>query len=196
MPRLFRIAVAALLLSLLTPACGGGGGGGGEGTPTEPIFLMQAEATWRGGRSQIMTNVGIGMTHLDTMGDTFYELFADGAPWTPGDVGATRIIRAGDTPAFALFADQATNGVNEALYFRFASNGAEAGGNAGDESVRWGGGFNGTLTPDAAGYILTHVECELTQETLDVPGDDPNQDGIYTNYDVRWIIRVYGYRAP
>lgn len=194
MPRFFRTAVVALLISLVTPACGGGSGDGGAGT--EPTLLLTTEAQWAGGRAAIVTSFGLGLTHLDGMGDSFYKLYSDGAPWTAGDVGTTRTIRAGETPAFPLFADQVANGIDEALSFRWFANGAEVGGSTTSESVRWGGGFDGSLVPDADGYVITRIECELTQATLDVPGADTNMDGIYTSYDVRWTIRVYGYRAP
>lgn len=196
MTRFLLTAAAACLAFALLPACGGGGGGGGTVEP-ESVLLLSTEARYAGSRNVITTNFAMGLSHMDPMtGDMFYSLFDDGTTWTAADVGTTRTIRRGDGPDFGTFAEQVANGVDEGLHFRWYMNGPESGSTAANESARWAGGFDGTLVPDADGYVITRVELELTQANLDSPAHDPNGDGIYTVYEILWDVRVYGYAQP
>ena len=195
MTRYPTLPLALLALTLLLAGCGGGGGGGDEAPPS--ILILTTEAKTAGSTAQVVRDFGLGVSHMDTStGDMFYEIFGDGPAWTPADVGEMRALERGDGPAFALFAEQASNAVDEGLYFKRYLDGDLRGGTAASESTRWAGGFDGTLVPDAAGYVITRVEAELTHAVLDTPANDPNGDGIYTAYDLRWTLRVYGYKAP
>ena len=192
-----RPLVLPVLVALAFLAAGCGGSGGAGGPEPASFLLLSTEARYAGSRAEIAQSFGMSLSHLDyAAGDIFDEIFDDGAPWTAADIGRVRTVERGDGPDEAMFAEQASNGIDEGLYYRWYFNGNESGGQANDESARWAGGFDGTLDPDAAGYVVTRVEIELVRADLDSPAHDPNGDGNYTVYDIRWAVRVYGYEAP
>lgn len=184
--------LSILLLALLLPACGGGGGG--AATP-DSILLLAGHYDYNGGRSVVVNDMRFELGHADPMtGVEYYRLFVQDPRWTTADVGQTRTYETNATPELGMFAQHVADGLDGRLAFRSFLNGAESGGRHISENIVWAGGFDGTLVPDAAGYLVTRLEVELTRAVLNTPGSDPNGDGNYTEYQLTWELRVYGYR--
>ena len=50
----------------------------------------------------------------------------------------------------------------------------------------------GEYLPDFAGFKINYFKLTINSLTLDVPGSDPNEDGIWTDYSADLQIEVYG----
>lgn len=187
--------LASFLLTLA--ACGVGGGGGEEaagGTLTDPILLLETTVTRkRGSRALFDQMVFTVEQSEDPMGSPVNEIFDD-RPFGASDVGRPRTYDSSSGEVFERFAALSSNGANDHLRFLFRMVGGGGSGTGNPESNVWEGGFDGTLDPDANGYVITRVEMEVIRAAFVSPGDDPFDDGNWTDTDIEIEIRVYGYR--
>ena len=54
--------------------------------------------------------------------------------------------------------------------------------------------FDPVGSPDLIGYSISRIELHLDELTVDSPGDDPNGDGIWTDYSDEVTITFHGER--
>lgn len=92
----------------------------------------------------------------------------------------------------SAFIEKVTNGADEMVLARFYTPGGFSA-DAGMESELIGGGTTGDLTPDLEGTRVTRILIHLVDVSIDSPGRDPNDDGIWTSYDNIVKVEFRGY---
>jgi hypothetical protein len=112
---------------------------------------------------------------------------------TPDDTGSSYTIVSSDDEDFTTVTDTLTNGIDDYLSFQYTpypGGGGSGGGTT--ESGLFLGGVTGECLPDFAGFQIDYFKLTINSLTLDVPGSDPNEDGIWTDYSIDLQIEVYG----
>ena len=100
-------------------------------------------------------------------------------------------VDASTNPEFAEAVSLLTNGVDDYLAFRMER---LPGGSGSErdlmESTGFQGGFTGNFTPDFKGARITHVVVAIDVFSHEIPGSDPNNDGIWgdSTFSGRLII--------
>jgi hypothetical protein len=110
-----------------------------------------------------------------------------------GDVGIRRTFDAENSPNFVAFSDTMINGINDRMrltVWRYPGGLTMSLGNF--ESALFMGGLTGDMNPDLAGAQITRVMMTIRTVTISVPGDDPNSDGNWTDYDFTIEYFVFG----
>ena len=96
--------------------------------------------------------------------------------------GSVTTVNAATNPEFADAVSLLVNGVDNLLEFDFvflpggAGNGIDA-----PESFLFDGGISGEFLPDFAGAQITHVNIAIDVISIETPGRDPNNDGIWVD---------------
>lgn len=109
---------------------------------------------------------------------------------TEDDVGRTIAITSTTTPDFAAVAGYLTNGVSDQVAISMSVPGAAGAIGVGPEAT--------SFTPicgavDFAGCTITGFALEIEELTIASPGEDPYGDGIWTEFTLRFTLRVLGY---
>jgi hypothetical protein len=107
------------------------------------------------------------------------------------DVGRTFVVSS-DDPDFGPVVARLTNGVDDEIAVVLRA-GPGASIHAGPES-RLIQGTAGPPAPDFVGSTITRIELRLEALSLDVPGRNPNGDGIFTDIAVILRVEFFGVR--
>ena len=112
------------------------------------------------------------------------------------DEGREVTFSAADGPAFDQAVSRLTDGVDDGVVLEVEL--GDGGGGAGQgllESAWIDGGLSGTLDPDFVGFEIGSITLVIDLVNFDSPGEDPNRDGLWTDYVFEGRVVVEG-RLP
>lgn len=188
-----RFLTALVLIMIITAGLFGCGTAPGDGTDpfSSSVLLASSAATFGGGSAIVMTGVVF----------TLSIGFMPGGPGvfdslvlTPDDTGSSYIIVSSDDEDFITVTETLTNGVDENITFSYTGYPDGGGGSGGTtESGLFLGGVSGECLPDFTGFEIDYFKLTVNNLTLDVPGTDPNANGIWTDFSIDLQIGVYGH---
>ena len=158
-------------------------------------LLGSADFTGAGGGRLVWSgwDVVVGYAHL--MDPPHHPIF-DGLSVTTASIGTEYFVTStGPTadPEFNDFVTMLTNGVDDHLLLEFTPTGGVGPTYlGGDESLRFFGGSGG---PDFQGSTVDKLGLLVNNLTFNTPGENPNGDGIWTDYSIDVTLNVYGSSA-
>jgi len=116
---------------------------------------------------------------------------------TSDDLGGNFLsLTPADLP-FDAVVDALTNGENDIVWLIISLQSEAQHGAVGDfESLIFFDDPDGTAQVDLQGYEIHQVDFGLDRFVLSSPGEDPNGDGIWTDYDVSMSLAVWGLAIP
>ncbi|HUW58065.1 MAG TPA: PEP-CTERM sorting domain-containing protein [Planctomycetota bacterium] len=144
------------------------------------------------GHGAIFTSAVIGFGGADNIDEwTSVPLLFDETPRTTADIGT--IFTATDADLhFAPVVTRLANGIDGLVVFKFGNSGS-----AGWESVFLPlKGYNPPNGIDFQGCVIDTITMTIDTLTFDTPGEDPNQDGVWTNMTATITIEIYGTAVP
>jgi len=145
-----------------------------------------------GGSSALFESLTFYVAIVDDVYSPGFEVtILDNIPIDETDVGQQVTLSAVDGPTFEQVADRLTDGVDDYVDLQVELGGGSAR-QAARESVWIDGGLSGTLDPDFAGFEIGSVTLVIDAVSFDSPGQDPNNDGIWTDYSFQARIVVVG----
>ncbi len=103
------------------------------------------------------------------------------------DVGTTFQLTAANTIGWSNFTAKLTDGVDEYIFNTLANHGS----GAIPESLVFGL-LSGASGPDLAGYSITRLDLALSSFSIQSPGQNPNGDGVWTDFSFGGTLAVYG----
>ena len=115
--------------------------------------------------------------------------------FTPDDVDELFMINTSADGDFPTICDLLTNGTNDLCYVGYEIPDGGAGMGTPPEDFLFQGGVTGEFNPDFQGCTIHSIVITPTTLTLNTPGSDPNEDGIWTDFDFDIELKVYGYRS-
>jgi hypothetical protein len=122
----------------------------------------------------------------DLTSTIFASLFVD-----PSDVGteffATSSSGISPDAGFDKFAEYLTNGSDNELWLGFKLLPSEGGGASFDFESEY---FD--TSPDFLGCTIASIGLEINSFSLESPGSDPNQDGVWTDFSFNVKYNIYG----
>ena len=170
----------------------------GESAPVlcDAETIGMAEITQGGGGAIVYNglevNIMFGGDYMHSPGPKLFE----GIIFTPADVGKTVTVTEATDPEFNAVAAVLTNGVNDPLYFQAV--GHPGGGGPFDERTEafsFFGDGSGASGIDFMGFTIHCISLGINSLTLNTPGQDPNRDGIWTDYSINYSLLVKGVPA-
>jgi hypothetical protein len=141
-----------------------------------------------GGAPALVTNVdGVSICDKDLSGPGHCS--DTQLAFSPVEVGTT-VWADASTPNFDVLADRLTNGVLGEVGLEVSV----AGGGGGPGGVEWAilGDQVGPNGVDLAGYTINRIGFRLDALTFDSPGEDPNGDGIWTDFTIQGVFLFEG----
>jgi len=108
-------------------------------------------------------------------------------PISTADIGSTVLID--DKSTLDALGAYFTNGINDTIQLS-----VQVGGSGGGEFESESSAFG--TAPDFAGYTITGIGFAINSLTIDSPGSDPNNDGVWTDYTYDIDFEVYGSIVP
>jgi hypothetical protein len=120
----------------------------------------------------------------------------EGIIFTPADVGKTVTVTEANDPEFNEVVAVLTNGVNDFLYFQAL--GHPGGGGPLDERTEafsFFGDGSGASGIDFKDFIIQCISLRINSLTLNIPGQDPNNDGNWTDYSINYSLLIKGVPA-
>ena len=155
------------------------------------------EATQAGGCSSIYEGMEINVIFGgDGTGASGARLF-EGIIFRPSDVGMTVKMTETNDPEFNEAAAILTNGVNDSLSFQaIGYPGGGGGGYGSSEAFFFFGDQSGANGIDFMGFSITSIGIRMDALTLNIPGENPNGDGNWTDYSITYTLIVEGESAP
>lgn len=158
--------------------------------PEVPVqALAQIDFDRRGGSSVVTDSAGV----VIDVGTISVDAQAIVDLWfTAADSGRTIRIDASNNPEFAGAIEILTNGGDDRMQLHLFLDPPVGSGTWGYESDWIDGGTTGDLHPDLAGTEISHVLLHLLDVEFESPGMDPNQDGVWTDYDIDMRLVIMG----
>ena len=90
------------------------------------------------------------------------------------------------------FFEKMTNGIDEVVLAKFQRPSGFSQ-DFGYESEMIAGGATGDLHPDLNGTSISFAVIHLDKVVIDSPGEDPNNDGIWTSWDITVRLEIMGF---
>ena len=165
----------------------------GDGTDpfSSSVLLASSALTVGGGSAIVMTGVVFTLSIGSMPGGP--GVF-DNLVLTPDQTGSSYTIVSSDDEDFFTVTETLTNGVDE--YITFSFTGSPPGGGGAVSTTESGfflGGVTGEYQPDFTGFEIDYFKLTINALTLDVPGSNPNGDGIWTGFSIDFQVEVYGH---
>jgi hypothetical protein len=156
----------------------------------QSMLLASVSHNASGGVSVIATGIEIGLAVFESMPDgrIFDEILL-----TPDDEGSEFTVYASDDASFQTITGLLTNGVDDRAGIFYDLEPVGEGGSANLESAFFEGGETGEYLPDFAGFQIDYFTLRIDTLTFDIPGSDPNEDGIWTDYSYTVQVKIYGH---
>lgn len=139
--------------------------------------------------STIRVSLSIRGVGLDSMTTARYALF-DQASIHDGDEGTILVAKPDNDSDFLNLAALLTNGIDDPITFDMVTDGGGAGSTS-PESMFFG---KTPGSPDFDGYVIDSIQFLIDSVLIATPGTNPNGDGIWTDYDIRGQVVVFGHR--
>lgn len=179
-----RTAVPLAIVSL-TLACGDG--------PSAPptVLATSAPITLAAGVRVVADTVVVYMGYTNVDGDA-QQMLLDHVR-LPADAADTVIVADPHSLEFSEFRTAMRDGTDQriAIGARFHPDGGGAQNFFMESDLYAGRPGPG---PDFSGLLINRVEFHVDTVIVDTPGDDPNGDGVWTNYTVVGSVVVLGYQ--
>lgn len=176
----------ACVLAVFLVGCGGGEDPVSVDTPDDVLVGTAAFESRVGGRV-VADSLAITLGYTAGDGSSQLEAIEIGAQ----DSVVTYTYTRDGSPSFDAFALRLTNSVDDLLEWRFFCNGSPWDGGVGPESIVLIDRIDGESGADLSGHAITRIEAATDVLSIQVPGSDPNGDGIWTDQHI--VIRYSFY---
>lgn len=187
--RLGTYTVAALLLPLALLA-----GCGDDSSSTAPAIeqaLGQISVSRSGGSSSVFDSITLTLSiEVPTVAARIASLEIASQVLTVDEIGTT--IELSQLDGWDVAVATLTNGEDDFVTIAATVPSGSGGSSTSRESTMFGGGFTGDLDPDFAGYTVTRLILKVRSVVFNTPGENPNSNGIWTDYFVDGYIVVMG----
>jgi hypothetical protein len=168
----------------------------GSPVPCDAETIGMAEIT-QGGAGAVVyegleVNVMFGGDYMHSPGPKLFEDIV----FTPADVGKTVTMIEATDPEFNAVAAVLTNGLNDPLYFQIIGRPGGGGhGESSSEAFSFFGDSSGAHGTDFKDYTIQCISLRINSLTLNTPGQNPNGNGIWTDYSINYSLLVQGART-
>ncbi|MBW8042156.1 MAG: PEP-CTERM sorting domain-containing protein [Planctomycetes bacterium] len=156
-----------------------------------PIPLGEINDDSRGGANVIASGLVFSWSPVDE------PKSLDWGVVTSSDVGRTFTQSAVTSPNFNVFASLLTSGTDDFLMiWRSFPDIVGVGAGTGKLENRWLNKFIQTESVDFYGWQVTEISLTVNSLTIDTPGNNPNGDGIWTDYAYDITFTIHGIPEP
>jgi len=180
------LTTLVLGLVLLLSACGDDDDPTGPSTPVQPIAQIDLDAAG-GGAVRAATMFGRFRVGGSADGPAIFD-----RSFIPSEQDSILRIDATTNSEFEAAVELLTNGTNDTASWIREFPGGGGSSNTTSEASFIQGGLSGEYEVDMTGARIEYALLHIDRMRLDIPGDDPNGDGNWTNYEFRLRLVFFG----